>query len=258
MLSADFTDAAGIALQMTKITAEETNNWTKKVTISFISNESNTHFCIQHTLAKSYVDSEDFQDRCVREYIDTVELNCPRPSRISKAKLNMRCIKVEDRIVLVEVICPLCGALENGWGHNAFPLGDFRCCSGCNTHQVIPARIQKLTETNELLEAKLATKKMSCEKRKSHTRMGRDIKYYIKDLNREASNTPLAQRPHIVVQPEENRQKYEDELLKMCEEEDKQPKQQKTQKKKKEVKDRKPPKVVYINGVPVRLDALRK
>lgn len=264
MFSTDFTNAAGMAIQMEKITAEEVNKMTKISSIAFIGNKTNTHFCIQHTFDKNeLVMSMKMED--LMEAVLSSELNVPRPKEFAKAKQNARCVKVEDTIILVETCCPLCGKVEKGWGHNADPLGDFRCCAGCNTHQVIPARINKLKEQNELLKVKgeLKDAEIEVEKFKGELLNAHINELKYQRLGRKVwtkpKSTPLAQRPHTIVQPEENRQKYEDELLKMCEEEeDKQPKQQKTQKKKKEVKDRKPPKVVYINGVPVRLDALRK
>ena len=45
--------------------------------------------------------------------------------------------------------CCLCdGEIESigSWvdGHNAYPLSDGRCCSVCNDHKVLPARIEAI------------------------------------------------------------------------------------------------------------------
>lgn len=192
----------------------------REIEVLYLLGKNKDYYGIQHILKEDYGMSLDE----MASLAEASETCVPRPEYIpKKAKNHMRQFKVGDKIVKTEIICPLCGRTENGFGHNAYPVGDFRCCTGCNAHQVIPARINRLENENKKLKKRV---------------------------------TKLENRPHIIIQPEENRQKYEEELLKMCEEEPKQ--QPKQQKKKKEVKDRKPPKVVYINGVPVRLDALRK
>jgi len=38
-------------------------------------------------------------------------------------------------------ICILCGCTYSGWGHNAQPLSEGRCCDTCNDVHVIPERI---------------------------------------------------------------------------------------------------------------------
>ena len=48
-----------------------------------------------------------------------------------------------------ERTCCLCdGVIEpiGGWldGHNAYPLSDGRCCTACNDHKVLPARIDQI------------------------------------------------------------------------------------------------------------------
>ena len=47
--------------------------------------------------------------------------------------------------------CSVCGSTikkdpVSGWdgGHNAYPVNDGRCCDDCNTHIVIPLRINNL------------------------------------------------------------------------------------------------------------------
>jgi len=208
-------NAAKLAAGFSKMTHKEAE-------VLYLLGKNKDYYGVLHILKEDYGMSLDE----MVSFAEASEICVPRPEYIpKKAKQNMRQIKVGDKIVKTEVICPLCGRTENGFGHNAYPLGDFRCCTGCNAHQVIPARINRLENENKKLKKRV---------------------------------TKLENRPHIIIQPEENRQKYEEELLKMCEEKEEPKQQPKQQKKKKEVKDRKPPKVVYINGVPVRLDALRK
>lgn len=40
-----------------------------------------------------------------------------------------------------ELICSICRLPYRGFGNNAYPVNDGRCCDDCNTLEVIPARI---------------------------------------------------------------------------------------------------------------------
>lgn len=40
--------------------------------------------------------------------------------------------------------CVICGELIVGYGHNAVPVRDGRCCNSCNDSRVIPARLRAL------------------------------------------------------------------------------------------------------------------
>ena len=46
--------------------------------------------------------------------------------------------KEEERI---ERICSICQKLYIGWGNNAQPVNDGRCCNSCDWNIVIPARV---------------------------------------------------------------------------------------------------------------------
>ena len=39
--------------------------------------------------------------------------------------------------------CSICGAIFHGYGHNAQPVNNGRCCERCNREVVIPTRIAK-------------------------------------------------------------------------------------------------------------------
>lgn len=39
-------------------------------------------------------------------------------------------------------VCCLCGCSYEGYGNNAWPVKDGRCCDVCNATKVIPARIR--------------------------------------------------------------------------------------------------------------------
>lgn len=43
-----------------------------------------------------------------------------------------------------EKICCICGKKFTGYGNNAAPVKDGRCCDHCNIAVVIPARIAQL------------------------------------------------------------------------------------------------------------------
>lgn len=38
--------------------------------------------------------------------------------------------------------CSICGIRYSGFGHNADPVTDRRCCGSCNNDVVVPARIR--------------------------------------------------------------------------------------------------------------------
>lgn len=42
----------------------------------------------------------------------------------------------------MEQYCSICGKKYEGYGNNAQPVNDGRCCDQCNTLIVIPRRIQ--------------------------------------------------------------------------------------------------------------------
>ena len=44
-----------------------------------------------------------------------------------------------------EQVCSICGKPYTGYGNNAQPINDGRCCDECNAKVVIPKRIQKIT-----------------------------------------------------------------------------------------------------------------
>lgn len=43
-------------------------------------------------------------------------------------------------------LCSICGEPYFGFGNNAQPVNDGRCCNECNSLYVIPARINKSLE----------------------------------------------------------------------------------------------------------------
>ena len=42
--------------------------------------------------------------------------------------------------------CSICGQSYWGWGNNAWPVNDGRCCDKCNHTHVIPMRIKDYLE----------------------------------------------------------------------------------------------------------------
>lgn len=42
--------------------------------------------------------------------------------------------------------CSICGKEFTGWGNNAMPVNDGRCCDHCNSTVVIPRRISDLSK----------------------------------------------------------------------------------------------------------------
>ncbi len=43
-------------------------------------------------------------------------------------------------------VCSICGKPYTGYGNNAQPINDGRCCDECNAKVVIPRRIQESIE----------------------------------------------------------------------------------------------------------------
>lgn len=50
--------------------------------------------------------------------------------------------------------CSICGKKNEGYGNNARPVNDGKCCDYCNANVVIPARIYQWKEdiTSEVIE----------------------------------------------------------------------------------------------------------
>lgn len=48
-----------------------------------------------------------------------------------------------------EHICSICGNKYIGYGNNARPINDGRCCNACNSQIVIPRRIQDVINMKE-------------------------------------------------------------------------------------------------------------
>lgn len=46
-------------------------------------------------------------------------------------------------------VCSICHEQSNGYGNNAWPINDSRCCDFCNTTVVIPARIRSMTRKQQ-------------------------------------------------------------------------------------------------------------
>lgn len=57
--------------------------------------------------------------------------------------------------------CSICGERYTGFGHNAQPANDGRCCSCCNDTVVIPVQLARigLRDRLEQVGAKLTTEK---------------------------------------------------------------------------------------------------
>ena len=40
--------------------------------------------------------------------------------------------------------CVICGKKFDGYGNNAYPIAEGKCCDKCNAERVIPARIEEM------------------------------------------------------------------------------------------------------------------
>ena len=49
----------------------------------------------------------------------------------------------------MEQYCSICGKYFEGYGNNAYPVNDGRCCDVCNTSIVVPRRIQDYINKGE-------------------------------------------------------------------------------------------------------------
>ncbi len=47
--------------------------------------------------------------------------------------------------------CSICKEKIKGYGHNAQPINNGKCCDKCNVKKVIPERIKKLFDQFEML-----------------------------------------------------------------------------------------------------------
>lgn len=50
-------------------------------------------------------------------------------------------------------ICSICGDRYTGWGNNASPVNDGRCCDNCNTI-VLVARINRIRYSRDIYKDK--------------------------------------------------------------------------------------------------------
>jgi len=48
--------------------------------------------------------------------------------------------------------CTICKQTITGYGNNAQPINDGRCCDNCNTGHVVPLRIALLSVSHSLVE----------------------------------------------------------------------------------------------------------
>ena len=63
------------------------------------------------------------------------------------------CVKPEvEESVNNTQICSICGKEYDGYGNNAEPINDGRCCDECNLSKVIPARLGLMKESLEQVE----------------------------------------------------------------------------------------------------------
>lgn len=69
--------------------------------------------------------------------------------------LNERFIKRKIGIIIMEIQkCILCEKEFDGYGNNAQPLAEGRCCDNCNLEKVIPARLQNQTK-NDIMQSSI-------------------------------------------------------------------------------------------------------
>lgn len=54
----------------------------------------------------------------------------------------------EMEYAMCENTCCLCGETYQGFGNNAEPIMDGRCCDACNASKVIPERIKQWKSTS--------------------------------------------------------------------------------------------------------------
>jgi hypothetical protein len=46
-------------------------------------------------------------------------------------------------------LCSICGSRFDGYGHNAEPINDGRCCDDCNATRVVPERVEAMLNSLE-------------------------------------------------------------------------------------------------------------
>ena len=49
-----------------------------------------------------------------------------------------------------EQVCSICGKPYTGYGNNAQPINDGRCCDECNAKVVIPKRIERFYKGEQI------------------------------------------------------------------------------------------------------------
>lgn len=88
----------------------------------------------------------NFYDIDVAEYCIESDRSIFPLSQFNTQRIN---IEVDKLIDFEKVsICSICGHIYTGWGNNAQPINEGRCCDICNNVVVIPHRIFHLKGLN--------------------------------------------------------------------------------------------------------------
>lgn len=81
----------------------------------------------------------NFYDSDVAEYCIESDRSIFSLSQFSTQKVSSELDKLIDFEKVS--ICSICGRIYTGWGNNACPVNEGRCCNICNDSVVIPHRI---------------------------------------------------------------------------------------------------------------------
>ena len=88
---------------------------------------------------------------------EDIQKSSPESRKTMIETLDNLGIKLDEDVETEKKVCVICGKEYEGYGNNAQPVKDGKCCDKCNQEVVIPARIKKMGIKEEVEDLDAAT-----------------------------------------------------------------------------------------------------
>ena len=89
---------------------------------------------------------------------EDIQKSSPESRKTMIETLDNLGIKLDEDVETEKKVCVICGKEYEGYGNNAQPVKDGKCCDKCNLEVVIPARIKKMGIKEEVEDLDVDTK----------------------------------------------------------------------------------------------------
>ena len=89
---------------------------------------------------------------------EDIQKSSPESRKTMIETLDNLGIKLDEDVETEKKVCVICGKEYEGYGNNAQPVKDGKCCDKCNLEVVIPARIKKMGIKEEVEDLDADTK----------------------------------------------------------------------------------------------------